>query len=88
MENIWAQADSGHHKMFRPRWHHPCVENKHQVEKTKMKKKQAQKLLLDLLLLTTSMNAGERKKKKVSSPTSGNQNYFWHCSVPEVILVP
>ena len=63
MENIWAQADSGHHKMFRPRWHHPCVENKHQVEKTKMKKKQAQKLLLDLLLLTTSMNAGEKKKR-------------------------
>ena len=24
----------------------------------------------------------------VSNPTCGNQNYFWHCSVPEVILVP
>ena len=22
------------------------------------------------------------------NPTCGNQNYLWHCSVPEVILVP
>ena len=24
----------------------------------------------------------------LAKPTCGDQNYFWHCSVPEVILVP
>ena len=31
-----------------------------------------------------------RKQRKLflTQPTCGNQNYLWHCSVPEVILVP
>ena len=30
----------------------------------------------------------KNKDAVLAKPTSGNQSYFWHCSVPEEILVP
>ena len=33
-------------------------------------------------------HAKKREKMFWSSPTSGNQNFFWHSAVPEVALIP